>query len=154
MGTESLPAIQVDGAEIFYRRVGSGPPLLVLNGFAATSADWDPAFIDGLASCSELILLNHRGIGGSTEDGRQFDIPQLTNDVVSVIETLGLDRANVLGWSMGGFIAQTLALEHPNHVRKLILLSTDAGGTEAVLASPDVWTKLIEHVWHPSRAGA
>jgi pimeloyl-ACP methyl ester carboxylesterase len=45
---------------------------------------------------------------------------------------------------MGGFIAQTLALEHPNHVRKLILLSTDAGGTEADLASPDVWTKLID----------
>ncbi len=144
METESLPTIQVDGAEIVYRRVGNGPPLLVLNGFAATSADWDPAFIDGLASCNELILVNHRGMGGSTEDGEPFDIPRLTDDAMRVIEALGFDRASVLGWSMGGFIAQTLALEHRNHVRKLILLSTDAGGPDADLTSPDVWTKLTD----------
>ena len=144
METESLPAIQVDGAQIVCRRVGNGRPLLVLNGFAATSADWDPVFIDGLAACNDLILVSHRGMGGSTEDGQPFDIPRLADDAVRVIEALGCDGANVLGWSMGGFIAQTLALEHPNHVRKLILLSTDAGGTEADLASPDVWTKLID----------
>src|SRR3954471_9664948 len=120
MGTESLPAIQVNGAQIVYRRIGNGPPLLVLNGFAATSADWDPIFIDGLACCNELILVNHRGLGGSTEDGQPFEIRRLADDAARVLEALGFDGANVLGWSMGGFIAQTLALEHPNHVRKLI----------------------------------
>ena len=72
--------IEVDGPRIVYRRIGKGRPLLVLNGFAATSADWDPSFIDGLASSNELILPNNRGIGGSTDDGQPFDIAKLADD--------------------------------------------------------------------------
>lgn len=135
--------VEVQGVQIVYRRIGKGPPLLVLNGFAATSADWDPSFIDRLASRHELILLNHRGIGGSTDDGKSFDIGKLADDAAQVIETLGFERTSVLGWSMGGFIAQTLALEHPERVDKLILLATDPGGTDADLASPAVWSQLI-----------
>src|SRR6185369_7606972 len=117
---ESLATIAVDGAEIVYRRAGRGQPLLILNGFAATNADWDPSFIDRLAYCNELILLNNRGIGGSTDDGQILDI----------------ENASVMGWSMGGFIAQAFAVKYPDRVHKLVLLSTDPGGTEADLASP------------------
>ena len=144
MLSESFAAIQVDGAQIAYRRVGTGRPLLVLNGFAATSADWDPSFIHGLASSNELILLDNRGIGSSTDDGKPFDIARLADDAAHVVETLGFERINMLGWSMGGFVAQTLALQHPDRVNKLILLSTDQGGTDADLASPAVWSQLID----------
>jgi len=72
-----LATVAVDGAQIVCRAIGKGPPLLVLNGFAATSADWDPSFIDRLASFHELILVNTRGIGGSTDDGQAFDIAKL-----------------------------------------------------------------------------
>ncbi len=144
MAAESLGTIQVDGVQIGYRRIGSGRPLLVLNGFAATSADWDPSFIDALASSNELILPDHRGMGSSTDDGKPFDIAQLADDAAHVVETLGFDRTSVLGWSMGGFIAQTLALQHPDRVNKLILLSTDGGGTDADLASAAVWSQLID----------
>ena len=144
MQAESLPAITVDGAQIVYCRIGNGRPLLVLNGFAATSADWDPSFIDGLASSNELILVNNRGMGGSTDDGQPFDIARLADDAANVIEGLGFERTSILGWSMGGFIAQTLALEHPGRVDKLILLSTDSGGTDADLASAAVWSQLID----------
>jgi len=116
MGAESLATIQVDGAKIVYRRLGNGCPLLVLNGFAATSGDWDPLFIHGLASYSELIILDN----------------------------LGFERISILGWSMGGFIAQTLALRHPNRVNKLILLSTDPGGSDADLTSSGVWSQLVD----------
>src|SRR5215468_753515 len=109
MEAESLPMIAVDGARIVYRRIGTGRPLVVLNGFGATSADWDPSFVDRLASSNELILLNNRGIGVSTDDGLSFDIAKLADDTSHVIETLGLKRANVTGWSMGGFVAQALA---------------------------------------------
>jgi pimeloyl-ACP methyl ester carboxylesterase len=144
MPRESLEKLQADGAQIAYRRIGIGRPLIVLNGFAATSADWDPSFIEGLASSNELILIDNRGIGRSTDDGQPFDIAKLTDDAARVIETLGIERVNVLGWSMGGFIAQTLASHHPGRINKLILLSTAPGGADADRASAEVWSRLID----------
>jgi pimeloyl-ACP methyl ester carboxylesterase len=144
MTAESLAKIQVDGAQIGYRRVGNGPPLLVLNGFAATSADWDSSLVDRLAASSELILLDHRGIGSSTDDGKPFDVAQLADDAAQLIEALGLKRTSVMGWSMGGFIAQTLAIQHADRIIKLVLLSTDPGGIDADLASNAVWSQLID----------
>lgn len=144
MAADSLVTIPVDGALIACRRVGSGRPLLVLNGFAATSGDWDPSFIDQLASANQLVLIDNRGIGGSTDNGAPFNIRQLADDTARVIDILGFERANVLGWSLGGFIAQTLALQHPARIDKLILLSTDPGGVDAKLASPAVRSQLID----------
>jgi pimeloyl-ACP methyl ester carboxylesterase len=144
VSSDSIATVSVESAKIAYRRIGHGRLLLVLNGFAATSADWDPSFIDGLASSNELILLDNRGIGGSADDGKPFDIARLANDAAHVIGTLGFERISILGWSMGGFIAQTLALQHPNRVNKLILLSTDPGGSEADLASSAVWSQLVD----------
>jgi pimeloyl-ACP methyl ester carboxylesterase len=144
MANESFEKLEVDGTQIAYRRIGNGRPLLVLNGFAATSGDWDPLFIHGLASSNELILLDNRGIGSSTDDGKPFDIARLADDAAHVIETLGFERISMLGWSMGGFIAQTLALQHPDRVNKLVLLSTDTGGSDAGLGSAAVWSQLVD----------
>jgi pimeloyl-ACP methyl ester carboxylesterase len=94
---ESIPTVAVDGAQLVYRRIGKGRPLLVLNGFGATSADWDPSFIDRLASSNELILLNNRGIGGSTDDGQPFDIAKLADDAAQVIEALGFKHVSLRG---------------------------------------------------------
>jgi pimeloyl-ACP methyl ester carboxylesterase len=144
MEAESSTTVAVDSAQIVYRRIGKGRPLVILNGFGATNADWDPSFIDRLASSHELILLNNRGIGGSTDDGQLFDIAKLADDTARVIEILGIERANVLGWSMGGFIAQAFALKYEDRINKLVLLSTDPGGIDADLASPEVWSELID----------
>src|SRR5215472_16163626 len=144
MEPESLATVVVEGGQIVCRITGKGPPLVVLNGFGATSTDWDASFIDRLAPSNKLVLVNNRGIGGSTDDGQSFDIAKLADDTAHVIEILGVERANVMGWSMGGFIAQALALKHANRVDKLVLLSTDSGGIEADLASPDVWSQLID----------
>lgn len=140
----SLATVAVDGGQIVCHVLGKGPPLVLLNGFGATSSDWDPSFINRLASSNQLVLVNNRGIGGSTDDGQSFDIAKLADDTACVIATLGVQRANVMGWSMGGFIAQTLALRHPARVEKLVLLSTDPGGIEADLALPGVWSELID----------
>ncbi len=144
MAAEAIATIPVDGAQIAYRRLGNGRSLLVLNGLAATSADWDPSFIDRLASANDLVLLDNRGIGASTDDGAPFTIAKLAADTAQAIEALDLGTISVLGWSMGGFIAQTVALDHPNCVHKLILLSTDPGGADAELSSSAVRAQLTD----------
>jgi pimeloyl-ACP methyl ester carboxylesterase len=101
-------------------------------------------FIERLASANELILVDNRGIGASTDNGAPFDIDQLADDAARVIEALELEHVSVLGWSMGGFIAQTVALQHPARLDKLVLLSTDPGGVDAKLASPAVRSQLID----------
>ena len=144
MAAEAIATIPVDGAQMAYRRLGNGRPLLVLNGLAATSADWDPSFIDRLSSANDLVLLDNRGIGASTDDGAPFSIAKLAADTTQAIEALDLGTISVLGWSMGGFIAQTVALDHPNCVHKLILLSTDPGGADAELSSSAVRAQLTD----------
>ena len=115
----------------------------MLNG--ATSADWDPSFIDRLASSNELVLLNNRGIGGSTDGGRSFNIEKLADDTAHIIESLGIVRASVMGW-----IAQAFAVKYADRVDKVVLLSTDLGGTEADRASPDVWFQLLDTAGTPN----
>jgi pimeloyl-ACP methyl ester carboxylesterase len=115
-----------------------------LNGFAATSADWDPSFLYRLAGSNELILLDNRGVGGSSDDGTLFDIEKLADDSARVLELLGIGGASVMGWSMGGFIAQAFAVKYADRVEKLVLLSTDSGGSDADLASPNVWSELLD----------
>src|SRR5215469_6460444 len=102
METGSSGTIAVDGGQIVCRIIGKGPPLVVLNGFGATSADWDRSLIHRLALSNELILVNNRGIGRSTDDGQAFDVAKLADDTACVIATLGIERASVMGWSMGG----------------------------------------------------
>jgi pimeloyl-ACP methyl ester carboxylesterase len=154
MPHDSFEKLQVDGAQIACRRIGHGRPLVVLNRFAATSADWNPSFIDRLASSNQLILLDNRGIGRSTDNGQPFDIAKLADDAARVIEMLGIKRTNLLGWPMGGFIAQTLALQHPGRINKLILLSTDPGGAAADRASSRGMVTTHRYVRDAPSAGA
>lgn len=120
--------VLVGTRRIGYSVVGEGSNLVVLNGFAATNADWDPGFIGGLAAANRVILIDHRGMGDSTDDGEQFAIADLAKDVCEVIDAAAGEPTAVLGWSMGGFVAQAVAALSPGRVSRLVLLSTDAGG--------------------------
>jgi pimeloyl-ACP methyl ester carboxylesterase len=115
------------------------PSLVVINGLAATGQDWDPAFLAALAANNELRLLDNRGMGDSPDDGAPFTIADLAQDVAARLE----EPAAVLGWSMGGFVAQQLALERPELVTKLVLLSTAPGGPETK-ADPEIVAALID----------
>jgi pimeloyl-ACP methyl ester carboxylesterase len=125
-----------------YRRTGTGSPLVVVNGFAATKDDWDPVFLDALARERTLVLPDNRGMGDSRDDGRPFTINDLAEDVADIMDTLGLERAPVLGWSMGGYVALALAIAHPARVERLVLLSTGGGGRLSAPADEDVSSRL------------
>lgn len=100
---------------------------------------WDPLMISGLAAERRVIVFDYRGIGGSTDEPSvPMTIDLLADDTAGLIKALHLRRADVLGWSLGGYVAQRLVELHPNLVRRLVLISTDPGGPNAVLASADV----------------
>jgi len=127
------------------RIVGSGPPLLLVNGYAATGADWDPSFLAALAESFEVICPDNPGVGGSTQGVGELTIDGMAEDMVALLDELAIGRCAVAGWSMGGFIAQRLALSAPNRVSSLALLATDPGGPDSIPADPQAWARLIDH---------
>ena len=118
----------------WYER-GQGPPLLMLTGTGSTMAEWDPALLRLLARDHRLILLDYPGVGRSGPwRGRTFD--SLADSVAGLMSALDVPSAAVLGWSMGGFVAQRLAIDHPERVSSLVLAGTNPGGDRTVLGTP------------------
>jgi pimeloyl-ACP methyl ester carboxylesterase len=117
----------------WYER-GQGPPLLMLMGTGSTMAEWDPALLRLLSRDRRLILFDYPGVGMSGPwHGRSFS--SLAAATAGLMGAIHLARADVLGWSMGGFVAQRLAIEHPRLVSHLILAGTNPGGRRAVLGT-------------------
>ncbi len=117
----------------WYER-GEGPPLLMLMGTGSTMAEWDPALLRLLARDHRLILFDYPGVGRSGPwRGRSFD--SLADVTARFMSAIGVPEADVLGWSMGGFVAQRLAVAHPARVGRLVLAGTNAGGDHAVLGT-------------------
>jgi pimeloyl-ACP methyl ester carboxylesterase len=136
--------------QLAHRSVGSGPPLLLINGYAATGADWDPSFLERLGGSFEVICSDNCGVGDSPLlDPSHLSVDSMAADLEALLDRLGLERAPVVGWSLGGFVAQRLTARSPERVAALALLSTDPGGPEAMLAEPAVWSRLTDHSGTP-----
>ena len=119
----------------YYER-GHGDPLVMLIGTGSTMAEWDPALLRLLAREHRLIIFDYPGLGRSGPwHGRTFS--NLATTTVELLDHLEISRAAILGWSMGGFVAQRMAIEHPERVSALVLAGTNPGGPEAVLGSPE-----------------
>ncbi|QNQ82659.1 alpha/beta hydrolase [Lactobacillus sp. PV037] len=122
--------VLVNNVRIAYRELGantSALPLLLLNHLGATMDQWDPAFINELARQNHVIVVDLNGVGAS--GGKvPTTISQMAQEAISFIITLGYDKINLLGLSMGGFIAQDVIRQDPNLVNKLILVGTGPKG--------------------------
>jgi pimeloyl-ACP methyl ester carboxylesterase len=126
----------VAGTEIAYYERGNGPPLLMMIGTGSAMAEWDPALLRVLAREHRLILFDYPGMGLSGPwHGSSFS--SLARTAVGLLDELEIERAAVLGWSMGGFVAQRMAIEHPERVSSLVLAGTNPGGPQAVLGTPE-----------------
>jgi pimeloyl-ACP methyl ester carboxylesterase len=149
-GSSSLTVPEGSGRRLGWRTVGDGPPLLLVNGYAATAADWDPAFLAGLSGTRTVLLPDNRGMGASDPgDLTGMTVGSLAADLEVLLGHLAVDRLPVAGWSMGGMIAQELAARSPGRVSALVLLSTDAGGSSAVRAPASTWARLVDHSGSP-----
>jgi pimeloyl-ACP methyl ester carboxylesterase len=119
----------------------------MLMGTGSTMAEWDPALLQLLARNHRLILFDYPGIGLSGRwHGDTFN--SLADATAGLMEAISVPRADVLGWSMGGFVAQRLAIDHPRMVSRLILAGTNPGGSQTVLGSPRA--QAIDSEPHPT----
>jgi pimeloyl-ACP methyl ester carboxylesterase len=125
----------VHGGKIAWYERGSGPPLVMLIGTGSTMAEWDPDLLDLLARDHRLVMLDYPGIGESGPWRGPRTFGGLADEVARFMTAIGIGRADVLGWSMGGFVAQRLAIQHPVRVRRLVLAGTNPGGSHAVLGT-------------------
>ena len=121
--------ISVGGTPFAYRELGprTGVPLVLLHHFTAVLDDWDPRVIDGIATKRHVIAFDNRGIGASG-GSVPHTIDEMATDAVAFIHALGYDQVDLLGFSLGGGVAQVIALERPELVRRIILAGTGPAG--------------------------
>ena len=130
---DNMPSqhIKVGDISIAYKQIGkaNAKPIILITGGGATMDMWTPLLIEKLISANyRVIIFENRGVGESTAGTKEFSISQFANDTSGLLDTLRISKADVLGWSMGGFIAQQLALTYPDKVDNLILYATSCGG--------------------------
>ncbi len=113
--------VRAGDIDISYMVKGEGEPLLMIMGYASTNEMWDPRVIDALAQDFQVILPNNRGVDKSTAGEKDFSLRLFAEDCANLLEALHIEKAHVLGWSMGSYIAQELTLNHPEKVDCLVL---------------------------------
>jgi pimeloyl-ACP methyl ester carboxylesterase len=120
------------GGPVGYRVVGTGSPLVLIMGYGLTMEGWDPRLVHALAEHHKVVMFDNSGIGRTGSLPSLASIDDMADQTSALISTLGLGRPDVLGWSMGGAIAQALAVRHPGQVRDLVLGATFPGNTTDV----------------------
>jgi pimeloyl-ACP methyl ester carboxylesterase len=125
--------VEANGIRFAYRRFGNagGVPLVLNMHFTGTMDHWDPLVTDGLAATREVILFNNAGIS-STSGEVPTSVEEMAANAAAFIRALGLAKVDVLGFSLGGFVAQALTLDNPALVRRLVLVGTGPRGGEGM----------------------
>jgi pimeloyl-ACP methyl ester carboxylesterase len=141
--------VDVGGTPFAYRELGptDGVPLVLLNHITAVLDDWDPAVVDGFAAERRVIVVDLRGVGGSggaTPDS----IEAMAADTVAFLTALGLDTADLLGFSLGGMVAQVVAQQRPDLVRRIVLAGTAPAGDEG----PAAWGAGLQSAFEKAAA--
>ena len=144
--------VEASGIRFAYRRFGKtgGVPIVMNLHFRGTMDHWDPAVTDGLAQQREVILFDNAGIGASSGQ-TPASIPAMATDAIAFIKALGIGKTDILGYSIGGKVAQEIAVQAPDLVRKLILVGTGPRGADtAASKSAEIFAATYdppEHLW-------
>lgn len=140
-----MKRIEAGEVDYAYHTFGEGPPLVMIMGFTGTMSIWDTNLLRGLAATHQVTIFDNRGIGFSTDSSAApLTMRSMADSTVELIDALGLSRPDILGWSMGGEIALTIAVKHGDKVGKVVAVSADAGSPHTVYVSGDVDKKLSE----------
>ena len=131
--TAPIQVVHTTDGTVGYRELGSGPALLLITGAATSMDDWPPSFVDALAAHHTVVVFDNAGVGrtAAVSAPGSLSITAMASQTSALISALRLRRPAVLGWSMGGMIAQALAVSHPAQVSRLILAATTVGTGKA-----------------------
>jgi pimeloyl-ACP methyl ester carboxylesterase len=132
-----MPSIDASGTELHYERAGEGEPMLLIQGMSATHLAWGRPFLDDLQRDFNLIVFDNRGMGLSGHAELPFTTADLAADTAALLDALEIETAHVVGISMGGMIAQELALAHPERIRTLTIGASYCGGPGGTLMAPE-----------------
>ena len=135
---------EVNGIKIAFDIRGSGPPLVLIMGYRLNSRAWPLDFIEALAERFTVVLFDNRGTGLSEKPLFGYELSNMAKDVCGLMDHLEIARANVLGYSMGGAIAQEFARQFPDRISGLVLCATTCGGPRATYAPPSVFRVMRE----------
>jgi len=142
------------GPSLNYVRRGEGEPMLLIQGMSGNHLSWGEPFLTELERDFDLVAYDHRGVGNSSRVTDPFTIVDLAQDAAALLDALGWETAHIVGISMGGMVAQELALRHPQRIRTLTLGATYSGGEGSALASSEVFSKLAEAMMSGDRERA
>jgi pimeloyl-ACP methyl ester carboxylesterase len=130
-----LPRVRVGDIDIYYEVHGDGFPLVMIMGLSANIDWWDPRLIQETSKRYKTVIFDNLGAGRTDKPKVAYTIKMFTDDTAGLMDALKIKRANILGISMGGRIAQEFALNHPEKVERLILCSTTCGASHSVQPS-------------------
>jgi pimeloyl-ACP methyl ester carboxylesterase len=123
---------------------GKGEPILLISPAQADMNTWEMGTLSELSSNHTVIVFDSRGVGNTTTGNRPFSIQQFANDTAGLLDALKIQKADVLGYSLGSFIAQQLAVTHPDKVNRLVLVAASCGGKESIPPSPELPKMVID----------
>src|SRR5579863_8519980 len=138
-----MPFSTTTDVSLHYDVVGKGPPLCLVNGYRLSGGVWPAAFIEHLATRCTVISFDNRGTGRSDKPDDGYEFGNMAKDVVGLLDDLRLPCVNLLGFSMGGAIAQEVAIRYPDRLGRLILFGTFCGGVWAEPADLSVFRRLM-----------
>jgi aminoacrylate hydrolase len=121
-----MPTVSIGDAEIYYEEAGTGEPLLLVPGLSGQGSFWG-AQVEAFSRDFRVIVHDHRGAGRSTHSPIKYSVEQMADDVLRLMDALGIEAAHLVGHSTGGAIGQVIALDHPRRLKSLVLSATWAG---------------------------
>ena len=148
-----MPKAKVQGIDLYYEVHGAGYPLVLIRGFGSNLDHWycqTPAF----SSRYRVVTFDNRGIGRSEKPDVPYTISMMAGDTAGLMDAIGVSKAHILGISMGGMIAQEIALRYPQRVHGLVLACTHCGGDRAVRPSEEIARVFGEYIFTGSQEAA
>ncbi len=143
-----MAKVHCNGIDVYYEEAGSGEPLLLIAGLGYGLWMWHK-MIPGLSKHCQVIAFDNRGAGQTDKPDGPYDVQMLADDTAGLLDALGIEKAAVMGHSMGGFVAQQLVLDRPDLVGKLVLSATNFGGPNHIPVTPEAMAVILDRSGDP-----